>query len=94
MKELIECEYISSDNLYLDVYNSVVEELIDSYSFEIARSCVWYFCKRYKEKPTDENGNAIDNKIAYFRKSVNDGADRLNRDNNREHCGVGSWLHN
>ena len=94
VKELILCGYISYDDLYLDLYNSVADDLVNTYSFEVARSCVWYFCKRYKEKQTDENGNAIENKLAYFRTSVNDGANRLERDNNREHCGVGSWLYN
>jgi hypothetical protein len=92
-RELIDCGYISSDDICIDMYNNAIQEIIDSYSFEMARSCVWYFCKRYKENPTDENGNVIENKVAYFTTAINNSADRLDRENNRLTSGVGSWLY-
>ena len=91
-KELIEAGYIEDTDLCIDQYNDILQNLIENYSFEIARSCVWYFVKRYKEKPTDENGNEIENKVAYFRTSVCDGAKKLEKSNSQEYSGVGSWL--
>lgn len=91
-KELIECGYISEDDIYIDQYNDIMSDLSDSYSFEIVRSCLWYFTKRFKDQPKDEDGNEIENKVAYFRTAMHNGAKRLDRDNNKEHSGVGSWL--
>ena len=91
--ELIKAGYISEDDIYIDEYNYLIAELVGKYSFEIIRSCLWYFIKRYKEQPTDEDGNEIENKVAYFRTAITQGAERLERDNNRQHCGVGSWLY-
>ena len=94
-KELIEVGYIDQNDIYIDQYNSILQELADDYSFEIARSCLWYFAKQYKSRQaTDEEGNDIENKVAYFRSSVFNGAERLERANNRVHSGVGSWLYN
>lgn len=92
-KELIDSGYISEDDLCIDQYNDILQDLIDSYSFEIARSCLWYFIKRFKQQPRDEDGNEIENKVAYFRSSVFNGAQRLDRDNNKVCSGVGSWLY-
>lgn len=94
--ELIKGGYISENDIYIDQYNEILKEISDSYSFEIARSCLWYFIKRFKAQPTDENGNEIFNKVAYFKTAMNDGAKRLNSDNAMElieTCGVGSWLY-
>lgn len=93
-KNLIEAEYIEEDDLCIKEYNDIFEELIKEYSFEIVRSCLWYFIKRYKQFPEDEDGNEIENKVAYFRAAMVNGAQRLERDNNKKHCGVGSWLYN
>lgn len=82
-KELVKCGYIESDDINIDLYNDVIQEVIDWYSLEIARSCVWYFVKRYKNNQTDENGNEIENKLAYFREALLCGAERLQRENNR-----------
>lgn len=93
-KNLIEAEYIEEDDLCIKEYNDIFEELIKEYSFEIVRSCLWYFIKRYKQFPEDEDENEIENKVAYFRTAMVNGAQRLERDNNRISCGVGSWLYN
>ena len=92
-QELIDCGYIGLDDIFIDQYNGIIQEVIDSYSFEIARSCLWYFIKRYKAQPTDEDGGEIENKVAYFRTAMLNGAQRLERDNNKQTCGVGSWLY-
>lgn len=92
-KELIKAEYISECDIYIDDYNAFLCELIDRYSFEIVRSCLWYFIKRYKTQPTDEDGNAIENKVAYFRTAITSGAERLERENSGSFKGFGSFLY-
>ena len=96
-KQLIAINYIEQDDLFIDQYNKIFSELTKSYSFEIVRSCLWYFMKRYKESPVDEEGNEIANKLAYFRTAMMNGAARLQRDNSGYSGvsnGVGSWLYN
>lgn len=93
-KELIKADYISECDIYIDEYNAIIQELIDEYSFEIVRSCLWYFIKRYKSQQTDEDGNEIENKVAYFRTAVSSGAARLDRENNGSFEGFGSFLYN
>lgn len=92
-KELIKAEYISECDIYIDDYNAFLCELIDRYSLEIVRSCLWYFIKRYKTQPTDEDGNAIENKVAYFRTAITSGAERLERENSGSFKGFGSFLY-
>ena len=91
--ELIKADYISECDIYIDEYNAIIQELIDEYSFEVVRSCLWYFVKRYKLQQTDENGNEIENKVAYFRTAIASGAARLDRENNRSFEGFGSFLY-
>lgn len=93
-KELIAAGYIEEADLSIDEYNKIFLDLIYNYSFEIVRSCLWYFIKRYKTQPTDENGNQIENKAAYFRVAMTNSADRLTRENNTEYSAVGGWLYN
>lgn len=96
-KKLIESGYIEQDDIGIDEYNNIFEELIDEYSFEIVRSCLYYFIKRYGTQQTDDNGNEIENKVAYFRAAITNGAQRLERENNgykNLDKVVGSWLYN
>lgn len=92
-KELIKADYISERDIYIDEYNAILQELTEQYSFEIVRSCLWYFIKRYKSQPTDEDGNEIENKVAYFRTAVSSGAERLDRENSGSFKGFGSFLY-
>ena len=96
-KQLIENGYIEQDDIHIDEYNNIFAELIDVYSFEIVRSCLYYFIKRYTTQQTDENGNEIENKVAYFRAALTNGAQRLERENKGYTSldkAVGSWLYN
>ena len=93
-KELIKADYISECDIYIDEYNAIIQELIDEYSFEVVRSCLWYFVKRYKSQQTDEDGNEIENKVAYFRTAISSGAERLDRENSGSFKGFGSFLYN
>lgn len=93
-KKLIEAKYIDPDDICIDEYNAIFKNLIYDFGFEIVRSCLWYFINRYKTQPFDEEGNAINNKVAYFRVAMTQGAKRLERDNERDASGVGGWLYN
>ena len=72
-KKLIENGYITEDDSSIDEYNAVFSELIAKHSFEVVRSCLWYFISRWKKEPTDAEGNEIENKFAYFRTSMVNG---------------------
>ena len=77
---LIDSQYIGSDDLYVDEYNAMFRKLIKDYSFEITRSCMWYFIKRFKQQSTDGVGNKIENKFAYFKTAMKNSARRLKRE--------------
>ena len=93
-KKLIEINYIEPNDICIDQYNNIFVNLIDEYGFEIVRSCLWYFINRYKTQPCDEEGNEIQNKVAYFRVAMVEGAKRLERNNERDTNAVGGWLYN
>ena len=95
-KKLIEIDYIKSDDICIDQYNNIFDNLIDDFGFEIVRSCLWYFMKRYKWQPHDEDGFKIVNKLAYFEEAITSGAARLERDNDYRSSPktVGSWFYN
>ena len=95
-KELIKANYIDPDDLYIERYNAEFENLIGLYTFEVVRSCLWYFTKRYKAQQSDEAGNDIENKLAYFSVAMCNSCERITRENenfsnpnNSDH-----WLYN
>lgn len=96
-KKLIEINYIKPDDICIDQYNNIFNNLIDDFGFEIVRSCLWYFIKRYTMQPHDEDGFVISNKLAYFEEAITNGAVRLESANdakfNKRTNGVGSWLY-
>lgn len=69
-KELIKANYIDPDDLYIERYNQEFDGLIGLFTFEVVRSCLWYFINRYKAQQTDEAGNPIENKFAYFSRAL------------------------
>ena len=96
-KKLIEINYIKADDICIDQYNNIFKNLIDDFGFEIVRSCLWYFIRRYTMQPHDEDGFNIVNKLAYFEEAITNGASRLVRENallEKRTSGVGSWLYN
>lgn len=70
--ELIKNNYISDLDLYIDKYNDFFVYMLDNYEFEIVRSCLWYFIKQSKSRD-------INNRLAYCRTAIEDGAKRLSR---------------
>ena len=95
-KKLIEINYIEPNDICIDQYNNIFNNLIDDFGFEIVRSCLWYFIKRYTMQPHDEDGFVINNRLAYFEEAITNGAARLERDNallEKRTSGVGSWLY-
>lgn len=80
-KELIKANYIEPDDLYIERYNEEFENLIGLYTFEVVRSCLWYFTRRYKSQQSDEAGNPIENKLAYFSVAMCNSCERITREN-------------
>lgn len=85
---LIEKEYIPENELFLSQYNYMLDQIENEYGFEIVRSCLHYFFKRWTGY--DESGNEILNKFGYLKASLEDGANKLYRSN--ENLNVPSWL--
>lgn len=86
-KVLIENNYISEDEIFLDQYNYLFDELVEQFGFEIVRSCLHYYLKRWDG--LDENQQPILNKFGYLKKSLESGAHKLQNLNERP---VISWL--
>ena len=70
---LVENGYITEYDSSIDEYNAVFSELIAKHSFEVVRSCLWYFINHWKKEPLDSDENEIENKFAYFRTSIVNG---------------------
>ena len=69
-KMLIDNEYITEDEIFIDMYNYLLDELEETYGLEIIRSCIWYLCKQAKFRE-------IKNKFHYCKASLEDGAMKL-----------------
>lgn len=87
-KVLIDNDYIQDSELFMDQYNFMFDKLEEEYGFEIVRSCIYYFFKRWTGY--DEQGNQILNKFGYLKASLEDGANKLYRSN--EGLNLPSWL--
>ena len=95
-KELIKANYIDPDDLYIERYNQEFDNMIGLYTYEVVRSCLWYFIKRYKSQQTDEHGNPIENKFSYFSVAMCNSCERLTRENKAftEPKSYDHWLYN
>lgn len=81
-KELILNGLIDEQNLYIDLFNNLFDDLLLENDFEIVRSALWYVCKQIKMRDfKDENGEPITNLYGYFKQSIESGIRRLNRGN-------------
>lgn len=69
-KMLIDNNYIQDDEIFMDQYNYLMNELEEQYGFDIIRSCIWYLIKQSKYRD-------IKNKFSYCKKSIESGAIRL-----------------
>lgn len=85
---LIEKEYISDTELFMQQYNFMLDQLENEYGFEIVRSCLHYFMKRWTGY--DENLKPILNKFGYLKASLEEGANKLHRKN--EGLNLPSWM--
>lgn len=77
--ELIKIEYIEEHDLFIDQYNALFDDLVEEYSFELVRSCLWYFIKRIRQG--EEN---IENKFAYFKATMLNNVNKVDRLNNED----------
>lgn len=79
-KQLIKANYIEEDDLFISLYNQLFVDLIEEYSFERIRACLYYFTKRLNNgKAIDENGNEVENKYGYLKISLTNNAEGLQR---------------
>lgn len=77
-KQLLNCDYIQEDDLYIDEYNNVFDELLANYDLQLIRSALNYFTQRIKWNGCiDEQGKEIENKLAYFKTAIVRGIRRL-----------------
>lgn len=77
--ELINIGYIEEHDLFIDQYNALFDDLVEEYSFELVRSCLWYFIKRVRQ---DEA--TIDNKFAYCKATMQNNVNKIDRLNNED----------
>ena len=92
-KKLIEIEYIEEDDLNIEDYNNLFHELVNEFSFEIVRSCLYYFVTRYKNTKTDENGQPIFNKLSYLKTTMINNVNMIDRNNNFDYDEfLADWL--
>lgn len=77
--ELIKISYIEEHDLFIDQYNALFDDLIEEYSFELVRSCLWYFIKRVKR-----GEDTIENKFAYCKATMINNVDKIDRSNNED----------
>lgn len=78
-KILIDNYYIEDNDPFMSIYNHLLDDLVSQYGFEIIRSCIYYHLQRWTG--VDENGNPILNKFAYLKTTLENGAERLKRNN-------------
>ena len=68
-------------------------ELVNEFSFEIVRSCLYYFVSRYKNTKIDEYGKPIFNKLAYLKTTMINNVEMIDHRNNTDFDDLlGSWL--
>ena len=81
VKELINKNYISENDLEIYQYNNLINELIDKYNYEQVVISINYILKQIKfNKYLDENGNSIINKFGYFKNALINNLEKLNSD--------------
>lgn len=100
-KQLLNCDYIQEDDLYIDEYNNAFDELLANYDLQLIRSALNYFTKRIKWNGcVDEEGKEITNKLVYFKSAIINGINRLMynnglNDRNEAQASIGyDWLRN
>lgn len=97
-KQLLNCDYIEEDDMYINEYNNIFDELLYNYDLSLIRSALNYFTQRIKWNGCiDEYGNEITNKLAYFKTAILSGINRLLIDNGeiKQNNDVGyDWLRN
>lgn len=76
-KMLVDNDYIQEDEIFMDQYNYLMDELENEYGFEVIRSCIWYLVKQSKFRE-------IKNKFSYCKASLESGAIRLSGERTRE----------
>lgn len=82
---LIDYGYLTENEVFIDMYNYMLDDLEESYGFEVIRSCIWYLCQNTKDKE-------IGNKYAYCKTSLETGATRISGIKYNIPDGAFEWL--
>lgn len=67
---LIDNDYIQEDEIFIDQYNYLLDQLEEEFGFKVIRSCIWYLIKQSKFRD-------INNKFSYCKRALEDGALKL-----------------
>lgn len=93
-KELIKEGYIDQDDLHMQEFNDLFNETIEETSYEITRSALWYILKQIKYRNgLDENGERIQNKLAYLTNALKFNTQLLERRNKAREENKDHWLY-
>ena len=84
-KELIKTKYIKKDDLTIIDYNEYLDEKLEEEDFKLVRAALWYFIKQHKMRQgKDEQGERIQNKLHYFKRSMENGIRRMKQTEERK----------
>lgn len=76
---LIDENIIPENDINLDLYNEMFEELVDEYGLKKVRSCLYYVISQLSNRNNkDEMNNDIENMYGYIKKSLLCGLKKLN----------------
>lgn len=84
---LIDNNYINENEVFIDMYNYLLDDLEETYGLEVMRSCIWYLCKQARDK------NII-NKFSYCKAALEDGATKISGVRTNIPEGIYNWLEN
>ena len=83
VNELLKKEFIDENDLELDRYNDLFNELDNKYPYQVLIKAFNYTLSRFKlNKGYDEQGNKIENKYAYLKSSILNNLKRLTEEDN------------
>lgn len=82
---LIDNNYINESEVFIDMYNYLLDDLEETYGLDVVRSCIWYLCKNTR-------GKEITNRFSYCQTALHDGATRISGIKTNIPDGAFAWL--
>lgn len=78
--ELVNRGFINNNDLYIPQYNDLFDTVLNEYSYsDVIKVCDYILDKWKENKGLDENNNIISNKYYYFKTSLINNLDKINR---------------